>query len=121
MSEPIKHRDHLWLVPVFGSTEERAKAEMAERGDREGRAWEGCCVSSTGATTSHVHCRFTGVKIICKMILNNCVPSSLKLLHPSPAPLLLHLTIKAKHKKGYLSWSGDMFTFFYNCGFAIFY
>lgn len=36
MSEPIKHRDHLWLVSVFGSTEERAKAEMAERGDREG-------------------------------------------------------------------------------------
>ena len=36
MSEPIKHRDHLWLVSVFGSAEERAKAEMAERGDREG-------------------------------------------------------------------------------------
>ena len=36
MSEPIKHTDHLWLVSVFGSTEERAKAEMAERGDREG-------------------------------------------------------------------------------------
>lgn len=40
MSEPIKHRDHLWLVPVFGSTEERAKAEMAESSDREGLVWE---------------------------------------------------------------------------------
>lgn len=55
MSEPIKHRDHLWLVPVFGSAEERAKAEMAERGDREGWVRERRCVSSTGATASRVH------------------------------------------------------------------
>lgn len=67
MSEPIKHRDHLWLVSVFGSTEERAKAEMAERGDREGVV---VFFFSTGATTSHVHSRFAGVKIIFKMMLN---------------------------------------------------
>lgn len=40
MSEPIKHRDHLWLVPVFGSTEERAKAEVAESSDSEGSGLE---------------------------------------------------------------------------------
>lgn len=71
MSEPIKHRDHLWLVSVFGSTEERAKAEMAERGDSEAWVWEQCCVASTGAIAGCVHPRFPGVKIICKMILDS--------------------------------------------------
>lgn len=33
--------------------------------------WEWCCVSSTGATASHVHTRITGVKLIWEMILNN--------------------------------------------------
>lgn len=51
MSEPIKHRDHLWLVSVFGSTEERAKAEMAERGDMEGAV--GAVLNPAGATASH--------------------------------------------------------------------
>lgn len=36
MSEPIKRWDHLWLGPFFGSTEERAKAELARSRDREG-------------------------------------------------------------------------------------
>lgn len=48
MSEPIKHRDHLWLVPVFGSTEERAKAEIAESSDREGSGWERGYVAMRG-------------------------------------------------------------------------
>lgn len=36
MSDPIKPRDHLWLMSVFGSEDERAKAEMPARGDRVG-------------------------------------------------------------------------------------
>lgn len=61
VSEQIKHRDHLWLEPVFGSTGERVKAERAYG---EGLVWE----------KHSVHHRTGWAWIICKVKLKNPFP-----------------------------------------------